>query len=172
MALKLRDQTRIWTLWEPEIRARDPKAMDHCRMQLRQPIETQKFMQFAFFSQWEALRQYARERGVRIMGDLPIYVAHDSADVWANPGHFQLDGEGNPMVVAGVPPDYFSATGQLWGNPIYAWDVLEADGYRWWMDRFRAVLQMVDLVRLDHFRGFELIGKFPCRPARRSTGAG
>jgi 4-alpha-glucanotransferase len=161
MALKLRDQTRIWTSWEPEVRDREPEALARCREQLRSVIDTQKVLQFLFFKQWNDLRQYARERGVRIMGDLPIYVAHDSADVWANPGYFRLDAAGNPIAVAGVPPDYFSATGQLWGNPIYAWDVLERDGYQWWMDRFRAVLQMVDLVRLDHFRGFEAYWEVP-----------
>ncbi len=129
--------------------------MEHWRARLHDSIETWKFLQYAFFSQWNALRRLRRQRGIRIMGDLPIYVAHDSADVWANPQYFQLDAAGNPLLVAGVPPDYFSATGQLWGNPTYAWDVLERDGYRWWLDRFRAVLQMVDLVRLDHFRGFE-----------------
>ena len=161
MALKLRDQTRIWTTWEPDIRDREPRAMAYWRAQLRDTVETQKFMQYAFFTQWNELRQYCHDRGIRIMGDLPIYVAHDSADVWANPRYFLLDAAGNPIVVAGVPPDYFSATGQLWGNPIYAWEVLEADGYRWWLERFRAVLRMVDLVRLDHFRGFEAYWEVP-----------
>jgi 4-alpha-glucanotransferase len=165
MALKLRDQSKIWTSWEPNIRDRNSQAMAAWRSTLRGEIHTQKFMQYAFFSQWKALRQYCHERNILIMGDLPIYVAHDSADVWANPHYFQLDVAGNPVVVAGVPPDYFSATGQLWGNPIYAWEVLEADGYRWWMERFRAVLQMVDLVRLDHFRGFEAYWEVPA-PAR------
>jgi 4-alpha-glucanotransferase len=161
MALKGRDQTCIWTSWDPDIRDRKPEAMERYREELREQIETQKVLQFLFFTQWNALRQYAHERGIQIMGDLPIYVAHDSADVWANPAYFRLDEAGNPIAVAGVPPDYFSATGQLWGNPIYAWDVLELEGYRWWMDRFRAVLQMVDLVRLDHFRGFEAYWEVP-----------
>ncbi|HEY3837466.1 MAG TPA: 4-alpha-glucanotransferase [Bryobacteraceae bacterium] len=161
MALKLRNQTKVWTSWEPDVCARDPRVLAQWQSRLQAAIETQKFMQWVFFSQWNALREYARERGIRIMGDLPIYVAHDSADVWSDPHHFQLDPAGNPIVVAGVPPDYFSATGQLWGNPIYAWDVLEAEGYRWWMDRFRAVLQMVDMIRLDHFRGFEAYWEVP-----------
>jgi 4-alpha-glucanotransferase len=165
MALKLRNRMQVWTSWEPGIRSRDPRAMAHWRGQLRDEIDTQKFMQFAFFSQWHALRVYCHGRGVRIMGDLPIYVAHDSADVWANPHLFQLDVHGNPLVVSGVPPDYFSATGQLWGNPIYAWDVLEARGFDWWLARFRAVLAMVDLIRLDHFRGFEAYWEVPF-PAR------
>src|SRR5712691_10477032 len=161
MALKGRDQTQTWSRWEAEIRDRDPRAMARWRGELSDAMETQQFLQYVFFSQWSALRQYCHDRGIRIMGDLPIYVAHDSADVWANPHFFQLDASGEPTVVAGVPPDYFSATGQLWGNPIYAWDVLEADGYRWWIERFRAVLQAVDLVRLDHFRGFEAYWEVP-----------
>jgi len=104
------------------------------------------------------------------MGDLPIYVAHDSADVWANPRYFQLDAAGNPIAVAGVPPDYFSATGQLWGNPLYRWEALAADGYRWWIDRFRSVLQLVDLIRLDHFRGFESHWEVPAPAATAEHG--
>ena len=113
----------VWSRWEPAIRWRDPRRLNG-RERLAGPIQIQKFLQFAFFTQWRELRDYARTRGVRLMGDLPIYVAHDSADVWANPQYFELDAEGNPTVVAGVPPDYFSATGQLWGNPIYR-------GMRW-----------------------------------------
>ena len=161
MAIKLRDQTKIWTSWEADIRSRNSAAMAYWRQESRDAIETQMFLQYAFFSQWNALLRYCHERGIRIMGDLPIYVAHDSADVWSNPHYFQLDPAGNPIVVSGVPPDYFSATGQLWGNPIYAWDVVEADGFRWWMERFRAVLDMVDMVRLDHFRGFEAYWEVP-----------
>jgi 4-alpha-glucanotransferase len=114
-----------------------------------------KFVQFEFFRQWGDLRRYCHELGIRIMGDMPIYVAHDSADVWAHRDLFQLDSRGMPVVVAGVPPDYFSATGQLWGNPIYRWEVMAARGYDWWIDRFRATLAAVDIVRLDHFRGFQ-----------------
>lgn len=145
----------VWTQWEPAVRARETAALERWRLRLGAEIANQKFYQFVFFEQWARLRQYAAARGVRLMGDLPIYVAHDSADVWAHPEFFQLDGGGNPTAVAGVPPDYFSATGQLWGNPIYRWDVLEADGYRWWFDRVRATLAVVDVIRLDHFRGFE-----------------
>jgi 4-alpha-glucanotransferase len=135
--------------------------MARARVELHAAIETQKFMQYAFFSQWHALRKYCHDRGIRIMGDLPIYVAHDSDGFWATPSYFQLDDTGKPAVVAGVPPDYFSSTGQLWGNPIYAWDVMEADGFCWWIERFRAVLEMVDVVRLDHFRGFEAYWEIP-----------
>jgi len=165
MALKEAHQGVAWTQWEPGARDRDPKALAKWREQLEGRIESQKFLQFAFFEQWRELREYCRARGVRIMGDLPIYVAHDSADVWANPQFFQLDKLGNSTVVAGVPPDYFSQTGQLWGNPIYRWDVLANDGYRWWLDRFRATLKIVDMIRLDHFRGFEAYWEIPASEA-------
>jgi 4-alpha-glucanotransferase len=161
MALKERNQGISWTRWEPGARDRDPQALDKYRYELARPIAAQKFLQFVFFEQWRALREYAHARGVRIMGDLPIYVAHDSADVWANRQYFQLDAHGNPIVVSGVPPDYFSQTGQLWGNPIYRWDVLARDGYGWWLDRFRATLGLVDMIRLDHFRGFEAYWQVP-----------
>ncbi len=161
VALKARHQGAAWTKWEPGARDRDPKAISKWRDQLAGQIDSQKLLQFVFFEQWRELREYARARGVRIMGDLPIYVAHDSADVWANRQYFRLDQQGNPTVVSGVPPDYFSKTGQLWGNPIYRWDVLAADGYRWWLDRFRATFEMVDMIRLDHFRGFEAYWEIP-----------
>ncbi|MGP0071626.1 MAG: 4-alpha-glucanotransferase [Bryobacteraceae bacterium] len=161
VALKQRHQGAAWTQWEPGARDRDRKALATWRDQLASAIEAQKFLQFVFSEQWRALREYARARGVRIMGDLPIYVAHDSADVWTNRQFFQLDAQGNPTVVSGVPPDYFSKTGQLWGNPIYRWDALAQDGYRWWLDRFRAAFQMVDMIRLDHFRGFEAYWEVP-----------
>jgi 4-alpha-glucanotransferase len=161
MALKGRNRGMAWTHWEPGARDRNPQALDKYREELARPIATQKFLQFVFFEQWRELREYARERGVRIMGDLPIYVAHDSADVWVNREYFHLDAQGNPTVVAGVPPDYFSQTGQLWGNPIYRWDALARDGYRWWLDRFRAAFEMADLIRLDHFRGFEAYWEVP-----------
>jgi 4-alpha-glucanotransferase len=161
MALKQQHQMLEWTRWEPGARDRDPKALARWREQLAKPIELQKFLQFAFFEQWRELREYCRARGVRIMGDLPIYVAHDSADVWVDRPYFQLDEHGNPIVVAGVPPDYFSKTGQLWGNPIYRWDVLAKEGYQWWLDRFRAAFAIVDMIRLDHFRGFEAYWEVP-----------
>jgi len=161
MALKAHHDGVAWTRWEPGARDRDPKVLAKWRRQLAEPLEAQKFLQFAFFEQWRELREYAQERGVRIMGDLPIYVAHDSVDVWVNRQYFHLDARGNPTVVSGVPPDYFSQTGQFWGNPIYRWDVLERDDYRWWLDRFRAAFQMVDMIRLDHFRGFEAYWEIP-----------
>jgi len=161
MSLKGLDMSRVWSQWDEDIRARDSQAMKQWRTRLAEPIATQKFLQYTFFSQWGSLRSYCRERGVEIMGDLPIYVAHDSVDVWAQPQYFQLDEAANPAVVAGVPPDYFSATGQLWGNPIYAWERLAHDDYGWWLNRFRGVLMLVDLVRLDHFRGFEAYWEIP-----------
>jgi len=161
MALKREHEGAEWTRWDPGARDRDAKALARWRERLAGPIAVQKLIQFAFFEQWRELRDYAHERGIRIMGDLPIYVAHDSADVWAHREFFELDPEGKPTSVSGVPPDYFSATGQLWGNPIYRWEVLARDGYVWWLDRFRATLAMVDLIRLDHFRGFEAYWAVP-----------
>src|SRR3984885_6610494 len=161
LARKGLDPARVWNHWDEDIRVRDPRALKRCRARLDEPVATQKFLQYAFFSQWRELRSYCRERGIRIMGDLPIYVAHDSVDVWVNPQYFQLDDAGNPTAVAGVPPDYFSATGQLWGNPLYAWEALARDDYGWWVSRFRAVLNLVDVVRLDHFRGFEAYWEIP-----------
>ena len=121
----------------------------------------QQFMQFEFFREWKSLKKYCNERGIEIIGDIPIFVAHDSVDVWANPDLFDLDGQGNPRNVAGVPPDYFSETGQRWGNPLYRWDAMEQTGYCWWLDRVRFALQMVDIIRLDHFRGFEKFWEIP-----------
>jgi 4-alpha-glucanotransferase len=170
MALKRRDPPRVWSHWDEPIRWRDERALKRLATELQVEIATHKFLQYEFFKQWSALRSYCHERGIRIMGDLPIYVAHDSVDVWVNPQYFQLDKNGNPAAVAGVPPDYFSATGQLWGNPLYAWDSLERDGYRWWLTRFRAVLELVDIVRLDHFRGFEAYWEIPADAPTAESG--
>lgn len=148
MALKNANSLAAWTEWR--IQQADP-----------QEIQLQKFWQWEFYRQWSELKNYCQARDIRVMGDIPIYVAHDSADVWSNPDLFELLPGGRPAKVAGVPPDYFSATGQLWGNPIYRWDRMEATGYKWWIERFRATLQMVDLVRLDHFRGFEAYWEVP-----------
>jgi 4-alpha-glucanotransferase len=161
MALKGLDPARVWSQWDEDIRVRDPLALKRWRERLHEQIAMHKFLQYAFFTQWGELRSWCQEHGVRIMGDLPIYVAHDSVDVWVNPQYFQLDEAGNPTSVAGVPPDYFSATGQLWGNPIYAWDALARDNYGWWVTRFRALMKLVDVVRLDHFRGFEAYWEIP-----------
>ena len=150
-----------WNSWPAELAQRHDAALAQARQDLAESINQQRFCQFLFFRQWQALKGYANAHGVRIIGDIPIFVAYDSADVWANPELFQLDDAGNPLVVAGVPPDYFSATGQLWGNPHYRWDVLAKQGYRWWIDRLRATLQTVDIIRIDHFRGFESAWAIP-----------
>lgn len=170
MALKQRDPSAVWSRWEKDIRNRSPQAIERWTGALVEPIATHKFLQYVFFSQWQALHSYCAERGIRIMGDLPIYVAHDSVDVWANPQFFRLDKNGNPAVVAGVPPDYFSATGQLWGNPIYDWEAMTRDGYCWWLRRFRGLLEMVDIVRLDHFRGFEAYWEIPAGAGTAESG--
>ena len=155
MACKETQPGPVWTNWQAPVRRRDEAALQDARTRLTPQIAAFKYWQWEFFRQWEALKSYCRERGIRIMGDIPIYVAHDSADVWAHPELFHLDKGGRPTAVAGVPPDYFSATGQLWGNPIYRWDVIAASGYQWWIERFRAALRLFDIVRIDHFRGFE-----------------
>ncbi|RMH60107.1 MAG: 4-alpha-glucanotransferase [Bacteroidetes bacterium] len=161
MALKEAHDGRLWTTWDPALVAREPAALAEARRTHARAIHRHRLWQFLFARQWQALKTYCNERGLRIFGDLPIYVAHDSADVWSNPSLFHLDEAGNPTVVAGVPPDYFSETGQRWGNPIYRWDVMRENGYAWWIERLRAVLTQVDLVRLDHFRGFEAYWEIP-----------
>ncbi|MDX1657065.1 MAG: 4-alpha-glucanotransferase, partial [Candidatus Competibacteraceae bacterium] len=152
-ALKERHQCP-WTSWDPALVARDRAALQQARWELAQSVSDHEFIQFQFFRQWTRLRHHAHGRGVRLVGDVPIFVAHDSADVWAHPQWFYLDAAGQPTVVAGVPPDYFSATGQLWGNPLYRWDVLAGQGYSFWVERLRLLHSLVDWIRLDHFRGF------------------
>lgn len=154
MAIKDAHGGAPWIDWEPELRARDASALESARRDLCDPIEFHHFVQYVFFQQWGAVKWRAGELGIKLIGDIPIFVAYDSADVWSHQKLFQLDDRGFPEVVAGVPPDYFSATGQLWGNPHYRWDVMAATGYTWWIDRFRMALRQVDIVRLDHFRGF------------------
>jgi 4-alpha-glucanotransferase len=154
MALKEYYGGSPWATWETKVRDRHPQALQETRQNLNEAIQKQAFRQFIFFQQWTDLHNYARENHIQIIGDIPIFVAHDSADVWAHPKLFTLDKTGNPELVAGVPPDYFSPDGQLWGNPLYRWDVHKASEYQWWIERFRSVLRMVDVVRLDHFRGF------------------
>jgi len=161
MALKDQHRGAMWTRWDAPLSRRDPETLRECSRRLATELAALKYWQFEFFRQWEALKHYCQQRGIRFMGDVPIYVAHDSADVWAHPELFYLDGQGAPAVMSGVPPDYFSATGQLWGNPIYRWDVLAAGGYNWWIERFRAAFALFDMVRLDHFRGFEAYWEVP-----------
>ena len=153
-ALKARFSGRSWTDWDEPYRRRDPAALARAGKDLAAERAYHGYLQYLFYRQWERLKGAAHGRGMRILGDIPIYLALDSADVWANQRLFELDADGRPAAVAGVPPDYFSETGQLWGNPLYRWEALEADGYRWWIERIRANLRLTDLLRLDHFRGF------------------
>jgi 4-alpha-glucanotransferase len=150
-----------WHQWDAPYLHRDPTALARARAALSEEIAAQKFYQFLFFSQWFALKTHCNERGIRIIGDIPIFVAHDSADVWTNPDQFKLDHDGNPLVVAGVPPDYFSTTGQLWGNPLYNWESMRADGFLWWIERVRSTLEAFDIARIDHFRGFAAAWEIP-----------
>ena len=150
-----------WVEWKGAEALRDPQALEAARKRLTHEIEERRFRQWVFHTQWYELKAYAADRGIRFIGDIPIFVAHDSADVWANRDRFYLDAKGRPTVVAGVPPDYFSATGQRWGNPLYRWDVMQNQGYSWWISRFRACLSMVDMVRIDHFRGFDAYWEIP-----------
>ena len=154
MALKDDHGGAPWSDWEPELRRRDPDALSQARTRLAGDIDFWQAVQYLFFRQWGALKQYANTRGIQIIGDLPIYVALDSVDVWAAPQEFQLNADLEPIDVAGCPPDGFSATGQLWGNPLFNWDAMEQDGYRWWIERIRHVCGIYDVVRIDHFRGF------------------
>lgn len=160
-ALKDAQGGKAWNEWQPDLKRRDAAVLAAAREHLRERVESQKFYQFLFFRQWTALKAYAHDHGIKLVGDIPIFVARDSADVWMNPNQFKLDEAGNPLVVAGVPPDYFSSTGQLWGNPIYNWDRMLADGFRWWIERVRATLYIFDIVRIDHFRGFAASWEIP-----------
>ncbi|MDW8320503.1 MAG: 4-alpha-glucanotransferase [Armatimonadota bacterium] len=170
MALKSVYEGRAWTEWDKDLVERKPEALQRARQQLADEVQFHAFVQHRFVSQWLNLKRYANERGIRIMGDMPIFVAHDSADVWARPEMFYLDAEGHPTFVAGVPPDYFSPTGQRWGNPVYRWGVLRRDGYRWWVERFRWLLRLVDLVRVDHFRGFAAYWRVPAAEPTAENG--
>jgi 4-alpha-glucanotransferase len=162
MALKQAYHDLPWTQWDRAISSRQPEALQQWRERLSEDIFYQKFVQFTFFRQWANLKKYANEQGVRIFGDIPIYVAHDSVDVWANQEIFCLDQEtGEAALMAGVPPDYFSATGQLWGNPVYDWEQLEKDDFKWWVQRIQGMLDYVDIMRIDHFRGFEAFWAVP-----------
>ena len=155
MALKRHFAMKPWMEWPEEVRMRKAEALDRYRTALSDDVALFTYIQYLFYRQWAALRAYARERGVGIIGDLPIYVAMDSADVWASPESFQLDEKNVPVAVAGVPPDYFSADGQLWGNPLYRWEDMKKDGFGWWIRRVEGAAELFDVLRIDHFRGFE-----------------
>ena len=161
MALKAAHGGAMWNTWEIELVQRQPDALAQWSAKLSDQVHLRKYAQFRFFEQWAALRHYANERGIKIIGDIPIFVAPDSADAWANPAVFHMDDQGQLTVVAGVPPDYFSPTGQRWGNPLYRWDAIAADGFRWWIQRIQSVLELVDILRIDHFRGLETYWEIP-----------
>ena len=150
-----------WNEWAHDIKNREHGAMEHYRNELADDIEYHNFIQFLFFKQWGDVKRYANENGIKIIGDIPIFVAADSSDAWANPEIFLFDEERKPVKVAGVPPDYFSATGQLWGNPLYNWQKLKETNYSWWVERVRANLSTCDIIRIDHFRGFEAYWAVP-----------
>jgi 4-alpha-glucanotransferase len=161
MALKHRYKGKCWHQWPASVALLDAKNFEKASIELGSEIGVQKYMQWQFSRQWNHLRAYAATQGIAIIGDIPIFVAYDSADVWRNRELFLLDERGKPTVVAGVPPDYFSTTGQLWGNPLYNWGVLEKRGYDWWIERFKFMFSQFDCIRIDHFRGFEAAWHVP-----------
>ncbi len=161
IALRWEQHHQAWWHWPAAERDRKPTALKKARQRLAQQIAQVQFEQFVFFSQWHELKAYAHQHDVALFGDMPIFVAHDSAEVWAQRQYFCVDAHGKAQTVAGVPPDYFSATGQYWGNPQYRWEQLEEDGFNWWIERLRTQLELFDLVRIDHFRGFEAFWEIP-----------
>ena len=161
MALKERYEGAPWYQWKDDLKFRDPESLWNAKQALHEQIRFYSFVQYLFYKQWNDLRSYAKSKGIRIIGDVPIYVPLDSVEVWCEPELFQLDEELTPTAVAGCPPDYFSEDGQLWGNPLYRWDLMEEDGYSWWLHRMQAAAKLYDMVRLDHFRGFEAYWSVP-----------
>jgi 4-alpha-glucanotransferase len=171
MALHQHYKQKPWFKWPADIASRTTDACEKASVELGAEIGVQKYLQWQFFRQWQALKTEANQLGIAVVGDLPIFVAHDSADVWCNRDIFLLDAAGKPTVVAGVPPDYFSRTGQLWGNPLYNWQRLAADGYSWWIERVKGMFEQFDQVRLDHFRGFEAAWHVPATARTAMSGA-
>ena len=169
-AVKRQQDQRPWWHWPPALRRREPAALEEVQRTCAGDIDYFRFEQFTFFRQWRELRRQAAAAGILLLGDMPLYPAHDSADVWAHQRLFQLDADGLPCCVAGVPPDYFSATGQLWGNPVYDWEALADAGWRWWTDRIRTQLALFDLIRLDHFRGLEAAWEVPAAADTAESG--
>jgi 4-alpha-glucanotransferase len=161
MSIKEANNYHAWNTWKKSLKIRKPQAISSWKKVNQDRIEYYKFCQFLFFYQWKNAKEYAHDKNVRIIGDIPIFVAYDSADVWANPELFYLDKDGEMEYVAGVPPDYFSETGQRWGNPIYRWDRMKANKYNWWIKRIKHTLNLVDILRIDHFRGFEAYWRIP-----------
>jgi 4-alpha-glucanotransferase len=171
MALKENFNEADWGSWPPAWRDRHPQALAAARKKFREKILLEKFIQYLFYQQWFSLKQYCKNRQLLFIGDVPIYVSYDSADVWANPALFKLDAEKKPLGVAGVPPDYFSATGQLWGNPVYRWEALRETRYAWWVQRLEHNLKLFDAIRLDHFRGFVAFWEVPAGEETAVNGA-
>lgn len=170
-ALKLHYHDKAWQRWPRDLAMREPTALQQVSRQLGQEIGIQKYQQWQFYRQWRQIREIANGHGIAIIGDLPIFVANDSADVWCNQDLFLLDASGKPTEVAGVPPDYFSETGQLWGNPLYNWKAMSEQGYNWWIARFRQMFDLFDQVRIDHFRGFEAAWHVPATARTAVRGA-
>lgn len=171
MALRYEYDKQCWNQWEHSIKNREPDAIKAATLRLQSEIDTIKFEQYIFFKQWMALKHYANQRGVLLFGDIPIFVSYDSADVWANRQVFKLDDNGEMSVVAGVPPDYFSETGQRWGNPHYNWNYLEKTNFHWWLDRMRSQHEQFDILRIDHFRGLEAAWEIPASEPTAQKGA-
>jgi 4-alpha-glucanotransferase len=169
-ALKGEFPSGTWAMWPPELRDRKPAALSRMRRKLALPLAREKFVQYIFDRQWSSLREYCRQKGLQVIGDLPIYMAYDSADVWANPELFFLGKDKKPLAVGGVPPDLFCKTGQLWGNPVYRWDVLKESGYCWWKERFRQAFRNYDWLRIDHFRGFVAYWEVPAGAVTAESG--
>jgi 4-alpha-glucanotransferase len=170
MAVKESCHGKSWTAWPEGVARRRPDSLAEISRQLEKAVAEQKYMQWQFFRQWQGIKKHANHHGIEIIGDLPIFVAFDSADVWANPQLFHLDERGRPTVVAGVPPDYFSETGQLWGNPLYNWEAIAYRDYRWWIERLRSSLELYDIIRVDHFRGFEAFWEIPATEKTAQNG--
>lgn len=173
MALKDANHGKSWSEWEEGIRNRRPEALEEAGQKYKTDIGFYEFVQYEFFRQWDALKKYANEQGIQIIGDIPIYVAFDSADTWSDTKQFQLDEDNLPVAVAGCPPDGFSADGQLWGNPLYDWEYHKKTGYAWWMRRIAHCFALYDIVRIDHFRGFDEYYAIPYgeKTARNGNGS-
>ena len=171
-AAKIHFRNAAWFDWPDEgLRRHEPEALERWRRELREDVDFRSYVQFWFFTQWEELKAYANGQGVKIIGDMPIYVSLDSADVWSERKEFLLDGEGRPSKVAGVPPDYFSQEGQLWGNPLYNWEAMKRDGFGWWIRRVEGASRLFDAIRIDHFRGLESYWAVPAGSDTAKTGA-
>ena len=170
MALKDANDGQAWSKWDKQLRVRDAGAVAEAREQYAEEIRFYKMLQYLFYQQWNDLKAYANDAGIEIIGDVPIYVAGDSADVWANPDQFYLDENLEPIEVAGCPPDAFSDDGQLWGNPLFRWDVMKKDGYTWWTRRIKAMSELYDIIRIDHFRGFDSFYAIPAKDDTAKNG--